>query len=268
MGQDKILLFIPAYNCEKQIGRVLGQLDGEVLSFIGEVIVVNNRSTDGTEAAAMEFAQGHKDLPLKILRNDLNYGLGGSHKVAFNYAVAGAFDYVIVLHGDDQGDIHDLLPVLESGVYKNYDCCLGSRFMRGSVLGGYSRFRTFGNRVYNALFSITTGRRIKDLGAGLNLYDTKMLRDKFYFKFPDNLTFNYCMILAAAHLRHRALFFPISWREDDQVSNVKLVNQAAYVLKMVCKYFFMRGRYIIAEFREGSKPEYTAKIICENEVSR
>lgn len=32
MGQkNKILLFIPMYNCEKQIVRVLGQLDERVL---------------------------------------------------------------------------------------------------------------------------------------------------------------------------------------------------------------------------------------------
>ena len=265
---DKILLFIPGYNCEKQIPRVLAQLDEEVLFFISEVIFVNNRSTDETEGVATQYAKEHQDLPIKILRNDENYGLGGSHKVAFGYAVRGGFDYVIVLHGDDQGNIHDLLPVLKSGAYKETDCCLGSRFMRGSVLGGYSRFRTFGNRVYNGLFSIATGRKIRDLGSGLNLYSTKMLRDEFYFKFPDNLTFNYCMILAAAHYRHTSVFFPISWREEDQASNVKLVSQAAYVLKMVCTYFFKRGRYIKSEFREAVRPEYTAKIIYENEVSR
>jgi len=265
MEKGRVLLFIPGYNCEKQITRVLGQLDAEILSFIDEIIFVNNRSTDGTEIAVIQFASANKHLPLKILRNDENYGLGGSHKVAFGYAAAGGFDYLIVLHGDDQGDIHDLLPILKSGEYRKHDCCLGSRFMRGSVLGGYSRFRTFGNRVYNILFSMATGRRIRDLGSGLNLYDTKMLRDEFYFKFPDNLTFNYCMILAAANYRHRTLFFPISWREEDQVSNVKLMNQAMYVLKMVCKYFFKRGRYIKTEFREISKPQYTAKIIYENE---
>ena len=32
MAAEKILLFIPMYNCEKQITRVLGQLTGEVCS--------------------------------------------------------------------------------------------------------------------------------------------------------------------------------------------------------------------------------------------
>ena len=43
---DKILLFIPMYNCEKQIVRVLDQLTPHVCELLSEVIIVNNRSTD------------------------------------------------------------------------------------------------------------------------------------------------------------------------------------------------------------------------------
>ena len=46
---DKILVFIPAYNCEKQIVRVLAQFDEEVLKYVTEIIVINNRSTDNSE---------------------------------------------------------------------------------------------------------------------------------------------------------------------------------------------------------------------------
>ena len=52
-------------------------------------------------------------FPIKVLKNRENYGLGGSHKVAFNYAIENNFDYIIVLHGDDQGSISDMIPVLK-----------------------------------------------------------------------------------------------------------------------------------------------------------
>ena len=52
----------------------------------GRCIVVNNRSTDGTEAAVQDWMARHPDAPVRLLRNDRNYGLGGSHKVAFGYA--------------------------------------------------------------------------------------------------------------------------------------------------------------------------------------
>lgn len=268
MEKDKILLFIPGYNCEKQIIRVLGQLDRGVMNYITQVIMVNNRSTDETESVVSRFIGKHPEIPLKLLRNDDNYGLGGSHKVAFDYALKNGFDYVIVLHGDDQGDVHNIIPLLKKQIYKKYDCCLGARFMRGSKLEGYSKFRTFGNCVYDMLFSAVVRKRIFDLGSGLNLYHVKMLEDKFYHKFPDNLMFNYCMILASEYYGHNLCFFPIKWREDDQVSNVKMFNQAVTVLKMLGSYALAPGKFIRSELRDKSRNEYTARIIAENKEEK
>lgn len=259
--KDRILLFIPGYNCEKQLPRVLKKLNKEVMEYIDEIIFVNNRSTDNTEVVALECKKKYK-LPLKVLRNDHNYNLGGSHKVAFQYAMDNGFDYVIILHGDDQGDINDILPVLKSGEYGKHDCMLGSRFMRKNE--SYSTFRTFGNKVYNSLFSAVVGRKILDLGSGLNLYSVKMLRDKFYFKFPDRLTFNYCMILASNYYNHDIAFFPITWREEDQVSNVKMVSQATNVLGMLGKYA-VNHEFIRKELREEPIKEYTYKEIKKSE---
>ena len=257
---DKILLFIPAYNCENQIIRVLGQLDQEIMHYISEVIVVNNLSTDQTESVALSFAKRHPDFPLKVLRNHENYGLGGSHKVAFSYAIEHGFDYVIVLHGDDQGSIEDFLPVLKSGYYRKHACILGARFMRGSRLSGYSAFRTFGNLVYDFLFAAVIGQRVYDLGSGLNMYRVKDLESRYYEMFPDNLMFNYCMVLALDYYAIDARFFPISWREDDQVSNVKMVSQACRVLKMLYDYYRMPDK-IMADYRDKVVEEYGADVI-------
>lgn len=261
---DRILLFIPSYNCEKQIIRVLETLTAEVMEYVAEVIIINNRSTDQTENVVQDFAQAHPELPLTLLRNNENYGLGGSHKVAFSYAIDNEFDYVIVLHGDDQGSILDLLPVFKSGAYRNYDCCLGARFQRDSRLQGYSHFRTFGNHVYNGLFSLALGRRIYDLGSGLNLYRVSMLTSGFYKKFPDNLTFNYCMILGLDYFRQKALFFPISWREEDQVSNVKMASQAFKVLRMLLQYVMNKQEFMKQEHRETIHEEYQAQAVHAN----
>lgn len=261
---DRILLFIPGYNCERQVIRVLNQIDEEVQKYITKIIFINNRSTDNTEKTVLQYKNEHPNLPLSVLRNDDNYNLGGSHKVAFDYGINNEFDYVIVLHGDDQGNIKDLLPILKSGEYKKYDCMLGARFMKGSKLQGYSKFRTFGNKVYDLLFSIVVGKKIYDLGSGLNMYNVNMLKDKFYYKFPDRLTFNYCMILASKYYKHNISFFPISWREEDQVSNVKLTSQAINVLKMLFSFFFNK-EYIKQEFRERIIEEYTSKEILDEE---
>lgn len=263
--KNKILLFIPMYNCEKQIPRVLNQLTDEICSYLSEVIIVNNRSTDTGETVVQNYLE-EKELPVKVnlLRNDDNYGLGGSHKVAFQYAMDNGFDYVILLHGDDQGDISNILPYLKSGEYENYDCFLGARFMKGSKLQGYSGFRTFGNRVYDFLFTLGCGYKVYDLGSGLNMYKVSILKDKFYLKYKDNLVFNYCMVMGSAYYKHKVKFFPIIWREDDQVSNVKMVNQAITVLKLLGKFVLNKKKFVAAEHRDTPREAYTAQVIYTN----
>lgn len=262
----KILLFIPMYNCEKQIVRVLGQLDSEIQKYLSEVIIINNRSTDNGEKAVKQYLMKNDfTIPVSLLRNKENYGLGGSHKVAFDYAIKNNFDYVIVLHGDDQGHINNLLPYLKNKEYRHYDCFLGARFKKGASLEGYSAFRTFGNRVYNLLFSIVVHKKIYDLGSGLNMYATSMLKDKFYLKYKDNLMFNYCMILGSSYYKHKMGFFPIRWSEDDQVSNVKMLNQAIVVLKLLGSYLVNKRKFVKGEHRDNPSFKYEAEIVYANE---
>ncbi|MEE0801536.1 MAG: glycosyltransferase family 2 protein [Gemmiger sp.] len=263
--KERFLVFIPAYNCEKQLPRVLDQLlDKQVAAFVTECIVVNNRSTDGTESAVRTWMTAHPDAPVRLLRNDCNYGLGGSHKVAFGYAVANGFDYLVVLHGDDQGDIRDLLPLLRRGDHRRYDCCLGSRFMKQSRIRGYSALRIVGNHGFNLLFSAVAGRRITDLGSGLNLYAVPPLRSGYYLRFPDTLYFNDCMILALCQLRQKLLFFPISWREEDQVSNNKLTSFGMSLLGLCGQYLKNKKEFVTREWREHPVDDYTYTVIASN----
>lgn len=262
---DKILLFIPMYNCEKQITRVLNQIDSKNAKYFSEILIVNNRSLDDSEKVAIGYFENKNiEMPVTIVRNSENYGLGGSHKVAFDYAINNNFDYVVVLHGDDQGNLKDIISILNNPEYKKYDCILGSRFMKASKLNGYSKFRTFGNKIFNIIFSITLNKKITDLGSGLNLYSVKMLKNKFYFKYPDKLTFNCYMLLSSNCYKHKIIFFPITWREDDQVSNVKMVSQAFSTLALIIKYFFRRKKYLEEDFREKKYKEYTFEVVYES----
>ena len=256
---EKILLFIPMYNCKEQIIRVLEQISSNIEKNLHEIIIVDNGSTDGGIENVLDYIKHNKKIvELKILINDANYGLGGSHKVAFSYAEENNFDYIIVLHGDDQANVNDIVPYLENKEYQNYDCFLGSRFMKQSKLEGYSKFRTFGNRVYNTIFSIFLGKKIYDLGSGLNCYKVEALKNKFYFRFADNLLFNYCMILASAYYKQNIKFFPISWREEDQVSNVKMTSQALKVLKYLLSFTINKKQIEIKDFRSKEIEEYTS----------
>ena len=261
-SRPRILVFIPAYRCKAQITRVIDQFDERVQAWVDTVMVVDNRSPDQTLEAAIEHGKAKlSGCNFIAWRNDDNYGLGGSHKAAFRYAIEQGFDYLVVLHGDDQADIRDLIPQFEAGIDTQGDCLLGARFMRASQLKGYSWFRTFGNHVYNTLFSLAAMRNIRDLGAGLNLYRLEALRDFYYKSFPDDLTFNYVMLLASYHRGQTVRFFPISWREEDQISNVKLFRQALKVLCLLAGYFFRRGDFLVSEMRSNPHETYSGQII-------
>lgn len=259
---DRILVFIPCYNCERQIGRVLEQLRSVPAGLFEEVLVVDNGSRDGTVQAAVEALPAVSARRASVVRNDDNYNLGGSHKAAFGYAERGGFTHVVVLHGDDQGSIADLLPLLREGVHRRYDACLGSRFMRGARLDGYSRFRTFGNRVFNGLFTVASRRRVLDLGSGLNVFARSVFADPMNRKYPDDLRFNVYLLLGLVDRARSFTFFPISWREDDQVSNVRIVSQALKTLTIAREYVLQREFFRSGEHRAVPRSAYTFQMVA------
>lgn len=260
---DKILLFVPCYNCEKEILKVLDSLN-VYKSYFSEILVIDNGSSDNTLNNAIEFAKNSLDMPLSIFKNQENYNLGGTHKIAFNYAIAHNFDYVVILHGDNQGDISNIEGILAEKIYKNYDCCLGARFMKGSKLVNYSKFRILGNLCFNLLFSVSLLKPLYDLGGGLNVYSVDMLRNKFYEKFPDALTFNYLMTMAADFYKHKYMFFPLTWKEDGQVSNVKVTSQAFDLLNKLLKYLMNKEKFIKSELRLKIFDKYISNCIYSN----
>lgn len=262
--EERILLFIPMYNCEKQIARVLGKFTPEVAQVFGEIVVVDNRSSDKSVEVAKTALGKISGTKTVLLQNEENYNLGGSHKVAFNRALALGYDYVVVLHGDDQGGMEDLLPLLERGEHHKYDSLLGSRFARGSKLVGYSKFRTFGNIVFNFGISLVTRSWITDMGAGLNMYKTEYLSSKFYNFFPNDLTFGVFMLLSGIYNKSRYRFFPLTWREDDQVSNARIFRQAFIILGLVWRYFWIPKAIFSRLENEVSKINYGSKVLFES----
>ena len=106
----KILLFIPCFNCQKQIIRVLNSLNDRIIDSFQEILIIDNRSNDNTRKVIKEFLEKHKKKYLfKLLLNNENYSFGGSHKVAINYAKENKFSHILVLHGDDQANINDII---------------------------------------------------------------------------------------------------------------------------------------------------------------
>ena len=80
-------------------------------------------------------------------------------------------------------------------------------------------------------------------------------------KFADDLTFNYFGVLALRYYKQSYHFFPLTWSEDDQVSNVKLFSQAVKTLGMAAEFIFCRKRFFKRDHRKKPISHYTAKQI-------
>ena len=237
----KHILFVPVYNCENQISRLLGKIiKSKCFDFFNEILVIDNISEDNTVQITKDFIKEQKSKKILIFQNKNNYNLGGTHKVAFNYAIENDYDYISILHGDDQGDINDLNEILSKKIYVNYDCVLGSRFTRNSKLINYPKFRIFANYLINIAASLVTFKSLTDLGSGINMFRVSYLNNKFYLNFPNDLTFNYCLIFYICASKCKFMYFPITWKEDDQLSNVKLFSHAIKWSAILIKYVFKR----------------------------
>jgi glycosyltransferase involved in cell wall biosynthesis len=239
MSKPKILVAIPAYNCEKQIGRVLNGFDKKLLDRVTEVMVFNNHSPDNTVKEALKAAKKIGSRKIKVVTNKENVSLGGTHKVAFFYGKRVGMDYVAILHGDDQAEtreLHDLIDIVEKD--PGVDAVLGSRFMKGSRLRGYDWKRIYGNRVLNTAFSAVMFKRTKDLGSGLNIFKLKALDEKQVVNFGDDLAFNYDLLLYLYTTKAKIAFQPITWKEEDQVSNARNFKIAKLAGKRLFKWRF------------------------------
>lgn len=244
--------------------RVVEKIDERFIPYVSEVVVIDNRSSDRTLEVAKESVKNLK-IKATVLRNQNNYNLGGSIKRAFLYAMEHGYDHMITLHGDDQADIRDFLPLLESGDYQKYDLAIGARFHPQSKLVGYSMVRILGNKALNLMCAVINRRPVYDLIAGLNCYRVAFFQDKFFLPFPDNLTFDAHVLLYAFAKQAKIEYVPITWREEDQVSNAKAVRQALVILRLFARYIF-RGDGTFRAGDNGGKEasSYVSEVCYQN----
>lgn len=222
----RIMIAIPAYRCAPQITRVLDEIDNKLLSRVEEIAIIDNGSPDDTVKKALAYKKkGRLGKKLHIYRNVDNYNLGGTHKVAFLRAEKMGYSHVLILHGDNQAksdEANDLIDFMEAS--PEHQTILGSRFNKHSRLIGYDKKRIYGNKVLNTIFSIFTLRKLEDLGSGLNIFALSDMEKKTYLQFADKLTFNFELILDLVKRRVNFAYLPITWREEDQMTNARNFN--------------------------------------------
>lgn len=81
-------------------------------------------------------------------------------------------------------------------------------------------------------------RPSRDLGSGLNLFRVSDLSDHRYLKFGDTMTFNIDLLLDYFRKKTPIIFVPISWKEEDQISNARNLNIGFTAIKKLLYWRF------------------------------
>jgi hypothetical protein len=163
----EILVIVPAYNEEKNIGRVIEDLKS--IDLDPDILVVNDGSSDGTSLAAKSTGQAQVlDLPK-------NLGIGGAVQTGFKYASLNGYRYAVQFDGDGQHIAAEIPKLLAALQERDANMTIGSRFLQKHE-GFRSTFtRRIGIRVFMVLNSILIGQKVTDNTSGFRAYDRKTI---------------------------------------------------------------------------------------------
>lgn len=158
---------IPCYNEALTIRDVV---EG-VLSYIEDIIVIDDGSTDGTGIMA------HKGGAMVICHRE-NKGKGEALRTGFNY-IKGSdkWDSVIILDGDGQHDWHEIPRFLEIAQRTKASIVVGDRMTGILPFRHMPIIRWLTNKTTSYIISRLAGQRIPDSQCGYRLIRTDVIKD-------------------------------------------------------------------------------------------
>ena len=149
-----IKVIIPAYNEAESIGKVIKHLP----SYVNEIIVVNNNSSDDTAKNALQAGA--------TILTELNSGYGNACLNGLNYLEQQTqkTDIVVFLDGDFSDYPEELTKIVAPIIEKNVDFVLGARVKNLREKGAMKPQQIFGNWLATFLMRLFYKSEFTDLG--------------------------------------------------------------------------------------------------------
>ncbi len=185
---NKIGIVLPAYNEATQIEKVINTLP----SFIDEIVVVDDKSTDNTSIIVKSIMNDRNDV--KLIEHKKNLGCGGALATGYNHLKTMNVDVAIRMDGDGQMNPKELSSLIDPIINDHIDYVKGNRFMTGEAYLKIPKVRYFGNAVLSLLTKIVSGYwHVADSQSGYTACNHKVLKtinwDTMYKKYgqPNDL---------------------------------------------------------------------------------
>lgn len=235
MHDNRLLIFIVAYNAEKTIESVLKRIPSLLLDLYEvEVLIIDDSSQDNTFRKS-ELVRRSRRIPFKltVLYNPVNQGYGGNQKIGFHYAIENNFDWVALVHGDGQYApecLPELVEVLATG---EADVVFGSRMIekKGALKGGMPLYKFVGNKILTTYQNTMLSSNLSEFHSGYRLYNIDSLK-----KIPFNLNsndfhFDTEIIIQLIFAKQKIKELPIPTFYGDEICHVNGIKYAWDVFK-------------------------------------
>lgn len=176
----KCLIIIPAYNEEKNIVRVVEELQRDYPQY--DYVIINDGSGDDTAKICRKQGYNLIDLPV-------NLGLAGAFQTGLKYAYMKRYDCAIQFDADGQHRPEYIASMMEK-IEEGYDIVIGSRFVEKKKP---KSLRMLGSFFISAAMRMTTGCKVKDPTSGMRMFSKKMIKEFAlslnYGPEPDTISF-------------------------------------------------------------------------------
>lgn len=172
-GAPKIAIVIPAFNEERNIEKVLHEIQKlraarprwQILP-----IVVNDGSSDRTEQVLERLAPIYGAQAVSL---PLNLGIGRAVQTGLRYAVRWGADVALQLDGDGQHPAEQVPQIVCPILAGNAEVVVGSRYVKGAGGNVSSALRQAGTWFFYRLLKMLTGNEIKDATSGFRAFSAE-----------------------------------------------------------------------------------------------
>lgn len=164
-----VLVVIPTYEEVANVARVVRAVRAQGV----EVLVVDDGSPDGTGAAADAVAAA--DPGTAVLHRAARRGLGNAYGAGFGAALATGAPIICQMDADlshDPGALGGLVAAVRDGA----DVAIGSRYVRGGAIGGWSILRRLVSLAGNVYARLVLGLPVRDATSGFRAHRSDALR--------------------------------------------------------------------------------------------
>ena len=250
----KVSVVIPAHNEAGSIGATVEAVAG-ALRDAGrdyEVLVVDDASTDGT--GAIIDAMALQDPRIRVLRSHYANGFGFAVRAGLESFKG---DAVAVVMGDLSDHPRDLVRYFEL-IEEGYDCAFGSRFIRGSEVHDYPRFKLVVNRIVNLGIQLLFGHGYDDTTNAFKAYRREVIENvQPLVSNHFNLTVE--LPLKAIIRGHSYAVVPISWTNrksgESKLGLREMGSRYAFIVLLAfLEHHLTRGDYRRAGYHDYRPP--------------